>query len=328
MAAIRIGECGAGAEHGYSDGFGHFVSPMHTRVQTIGVDIVRAQGIVSLGETACIRRSDFVSVKTINGLTRGLAVRRLLMAGSTTGLADLHRATGIPKASLLRILATLELCGEAQRIDGNGEWIACPAGHVRRSGAPPARSKASEAGRTARRPLLAYLDHALTGLAHAMPWPSDAAVRHGPKMRVVASNRARFGKAWRRVVVGREVDMLRSAMGRTWLAFSGTPERDELLAQLIPAGASVQARRIALLHELALVRERGYGLRDPLYSGPDADSDAHLSAFAVPVLGHDGVLACVSCVWDAGRCDAAQALQSCLVPLVRAAAAVQAEVTR
>ena len=252
-----------------------------------------------------------LSVKTINGLTRGLEVRRLLSEGSSTRLADLHRATGIPKASLLRILATLERCGEARRIGGNGEWVACAVGAT-----PAGVSAASQS-------LLARLDETLAELARALPWPSDAAIRHGPRMRVVASNRALFGKTWRRAVIGQEIDMLRSAMGRTWLAFTGTRERDALLKQLIPSGASFQARRTAALPELAAVRERGYGLRDPFYSGPDADEDAQLSAFAVPILGDDGVLACISCVWNTGVSDTPRVVQTCLVPLVRGAARIE-----
>ncbi|MBL0283610.1 MAG: helix-turn-helix domain-containing protein, partial [Zoogloea sp.] len=47
-------------------------------------------------------------MKTIDALSRGLDVLRSLEERRGQSLAELHRATGIPKASLLRILETLE----------------------------------------------------------------------------------------------------------------------------------------------------------------------------------------------------------------------------
>src|SRR5581483_259450 len=44
----------------------------------------------------------------IRGLQRGLQVMQVLQAVSIASLAEIHRATGISKPSLLRILSTLE----------------------------------------------------------------------------------------------------------------------------------------------------------------------------------------------------------------------------
>ena len=46
-------------------------------------------------------------VKTIRALARGLDVLQLLQRAGAQRLQDLHRETGLPKASLLRILKTL-----------------------------------------------------------------------------------------------------------------------------------------------------------------------------------------------------------------------------
>ena len=47
-------------------------------------------------------------VKSIRALARGLTVLRLLQQSGGMSLNDLYRASGLPKATLLRILLTLE----------------------------------------------------------------------------------------------------------------------------------------------------------------------------------------------------------------------------
>lgn len=59
-------------------------------------------------------------MKTIDALARGLVVLRSLEERRGQSLAELHRATGVPKASLLRILDTLEQGGFAWRAIGDG----------------------------------------------------------------------------------------------------------------------------------------------------------------------------------------------------------------
>ena len=61
-------------------------------------------------------------MKTIDALSRGLDVLRGLEERRGQSLAELHRATGIPKASLLRILETLEQSGFAWRAIGDGRY--------------------------------------------------------------------------------------------------------------------------------------------------------------------------------------------------------------
>ncbi len=61
-------------------------------------------------------------MKTIDALARGLEVLRSLEERRGQSLAELHRATGIPKPSLLRILDTLEQGGFAWRAIGDGRY--------------------------------------------------------------------------------------------------------------------------------------------------------------------------------------------------------------
>ena len=56
---------------------------------------------------ASMRRAAGTSVKSIRALERGLDVLQALRMGQSAGLKDLHEITGLPKATLLRILRTL-----------------------------------------------------------------------------------------------------------------------------------------------------------------------------------------------------------------------------
>lgn len=247
-------------------------------------------------------------VKSISALRRGLDVLQIVATQRGLGLHELHSASGIPKASLLRILRTLEEAGQVERRAGDGAYV---------SRARPARET-----QTARSPqtLAEVASQSLRVLRERMDWPSDLAVRHGLRMRVIDSNRALYGLAWRRRVIGAEVDMLGSALGRAYLAFCPAAEREELLAELLPQGSARARRREWLEQVLARTRRCGYGSRDALYAGPDADGDSRLSAIAVPVLHGDQVVACLSCVWQVGSVELPEVITGALAQLVRQAA--------
>jgi IclR family mhp operon transcriptional activator len=61
-------------------------------------------------------------MKSIRALERGLEVLRLLSQYEGRSLQALHEASGLPKATLLRILHTLEQSGLAWRAIYDGEW--------------------------------------------------------------------------------------------------------------------------------------------------------------------------------------------------------------
>ena len=83
--------------------------------------------------------------KTINSLERGLAVLRSLEEDTGKSLAELHQATGIPKASLLRILGTLEKSQFA--------WQAIGDGRYRRSISLATRRRLDERNMSTRKPM-------------------------------------------------------------------------------------------------------------------------------------------------------------------------------
>jgi DNA-binding IclR family transcriptional regulator len=71
--------------------------------------------------------------KTIRALERGLQVLDALRANPISPLQDLHRATRIPKSTLLRILHTLDRAGLVSRRLADGHYrLSASAGVVRK----------------------------------------------------------------------------------------------------------------------------------------------------------------------------------------------------
>lgn len=246
-------------------------------------------------------------VKSIAALRRGLDVLGLIRQGNGLALGQLHDMTAIPKPSLLRILKTLEESGWIHRHIGDGLYL------------PREQQEARSADSAPRRELEDVAASVLRGLKKKMPWPSDLGVRSGTRMLVVQSNRSLFGKDWARTVIGAQPDMLGSAMGRAYLAFCPASERKELFGQLIRPGSPMARRREWLDRLLQDVRAQGYATRDPLYAGPDADHDTHLSAIAVPIRSGGGIAACLSCVWHVGTMQESTVISTGL-ELLKAAA--------
>ncbi|HSV77853.1 MAG TPA: helix-turn-helix domain-containing protein [Ramlibacter sp.] len=247
-------------------------------------------------------------VLSIHSLERGLKVLKVIQAGAGVSLRDLHQASGVPKASLLRILKTL---GEQECVGrtADGRYFAVGGG-------------AAQAPDTQATALAVSAQATLEALGAQLPWPSDLGVPDGTRMRVVASNRAAYGRGWRRSVVGAQVDLLDSALGRTYLAFCRPEERLELTEQVLGAEPARRRRREAWEGEIELARTRGFGSRDALYAGPDSHHDDRLSAIAVPVLSNGLAVGCLSCVWDTARATRTEVIESCLAHLVRAACAL------
>ena len=63
------------------------------------------------------------AVKSITALSQGVLVLQRPHATGALTLADLHRQTGIPKATLLRILRTLGESGAVWQRMVDGAWV-------------------------------------------------------------------------------------------------------------------------------------------------------------------------------------------------------------
>lgn len=219
-------------------------------------------------------------VKRVEALARGLEVLRAVQARPGSSLHDLHARTGVAKATLLRSLRTLLESGFISRRLADGAYL-------------PAASAADS-------PLVEAAGPCLEALGRAIPWPTDLGVREGTAMQVLESNRRLSSIRVNRQALGARPHMLWSAMGRAYLAFCPSAEREEILAALCASEAPEDraARNRRLIDRLLEdTRHRGYGVRDSRYGVLDLALARQVSAIAVPVLRGPRVLACLNCVW-------------------------------
>ncbi len=229
---------------------------------------------------------------TIRVVERAVAVIRALDGTAGLSLAELKACTGLPKATLSRLLATLEAQAVVWRALGDGRYRnrvsfrpITPAQHL--------HSRLAEAA----------APH-LEALQRKVVWPSDLTVRHRYWMELVETSRARSGLALNRDRLGHRIDMLLSAVGRAYLAFCPDEEREEILGRLRahpedrvnPGRFNLSAVR----RTLAETRKRSYGTRDPSFGGSAKsirEVDDKLAAIAVPITSARRVLGCINIVW-------------------------------
>lgn len=200
-----------------------------------------------------------VQVKSINSLARGLQVLQVLQASQGLSLAALHRRTGVPKASLLRILKTLMEQGLVWHRMLDEAWM-------------PSFSLAAMAGRRDReQELLEVASPILADLTRRTEWPSVLAVPRLTHMEVIETNVARaYFDQIRLGPMGFQVNMLRSASGRAFLAFCEEPVREAVLQALRRSdrkGDRLARSDAYVAQMLAETRAQGFGLRDPDFGG-------------------------------------------------------------
>ena len=256
-------------------------------------------------------------VKRIEALARGLSVLEALAAGASS-LTELRTRTGIDKATLLRVLKTLDEQGWVHRRLGDSRYHLRTELALRRLPEDPHERLIERGG-----PLLGRLS-ARTGLA------SDLAVRHGCHMRIIESTRRFTRLPLAQRIIGIEPHMLWSALGRAYLAYCPRQERRELVAELArsrdrrdaTAGSSTWVERV-----VRETRARGYGVREPRYWRHSVSSGEPVSAIALPVTLHDGVIAAINMVWPESALDFGTVATRHL-PLLRETAAALGEAMR
>ncbi len=206
--------------------------------------------------------------RTIESLTRGLAVVEALNRRVYTTLSDLHEDTGLPKSTLVRLLDTLISAGYARRISRSAGY--CLTDRVTLlAGGFQSADQIVEASRPHLRAVTR--DH---------KWPLAISTLEGDAMQARYSTLSHSPFALDRIYIGRRIPILISAMGRAFFAFSSDETRALLLATLRGTGRDTD--RAALDEEyitrlIETVRKEGYAV-----SGPVQDDRAF--GLAVPVL--------------------------------------------
>lgn len=196
--------------------------------------------------------ADAGKADAVRSVARALMLLRLMNTTHESSLHDLHAATGLPKATIFRLLRTLRLEGYVQVV-GDG-------GHYRLT------SKVTElgAGYTEKsRVVDAGIPIALA-LTKKIRWPLAIGVLDGDAVVVRYSTMPYSPLAVHATTLGQRLGLLDTAMGRVYLAHCGDAERSALLQLLRDASPDGRIEQERLLDsELELIRRKGYAIRKP-----------------------------------------------------------------
>jgi IclR family mhp operon transcriptional activator len=233
------------------------------------------------------------NVKAIRALERGLEVLQVMQTARAASLNDLHRATGLPKATLIRVLHTLERRGLVWQRIADGAYLPSHTLQER------ARHLDDEDH------LVEVASRVLERLCRQVNWPSILAVPRLDYMEVIETNRPRsYFHHIPLGPIGFRINMLRSATGRAYLAFCGESERAAILARLRASHrpGDAPARNQALVARvLSETRRQGYAVRDPDWGGcfdkPRRESDDGRNSIALPIRVGTAVIGGVNLTW-------------------------------
>jgi IclR family mhp operon transcriptional activator len=252
-------------------------------------------------------------VKSVRALERGIDVLLDIQRRGPSSLHDLHGATGLPKATLLRMLVTLSGRGLVWQRLADGAYMPS-AGRL--------------AGDMALR-LAEIASSELAALSRRIAWPSVIAVPRYAHIEVVETNSpmtrldaATLGP------VGTKLSYIHTAVGRAYLAACDPDERAAIIRRLRPDDASAAsiAQLDAIMAETGL---RGWSSRDPAHPWPDRSQvdvmrDGRRS-IGVAVRAGGRAVAAINITWPARRSSAAEIVERHLPALLETARAIGAK---
>jgi IclR family mhp operon transcriptional activator len=238
--------------------------------------------------------------KPIRSFARGLAVLAALNRhGSATALT-LARETGVPRATVYRLLQTLFDDGYIGRGTADDRF------HLQ------LKVRALSEGFEDEQWITAIAGPALLELTRRTAWPCDVSTLDGLKLVIHETTHRIAPLSIDRNMVGEELPILGSASGLAYISFAPKGERDTLLALLARSSDphDALARDAAQVSRLiAATRRRGYDLRQGGEIWP------HTGSLALPVRVGSRLLGCINTVWMARVISAKEGVSRCLEPL-------------
>lgn len=251
------------------------------------------------------------SFKPVIALARGLDVLRAVNHDRLATVGSIHKATGLDKATIVRMLETLEHEGYIMRDAERAAY------------APTGRSLLLSQGYDRHLWVGSVADPILQAVREQVGWPVDIALFDRDAMIISQTAQERGSVLFVRRRPGFRIPVLTTSLGRAYLAFCGAAEREAVVARLaaVPGPSTELARqpeRLAGL--LAEVRARGYALTDPSYSHEMFDDKVW--AIGVPVRSDAKVFAAINVMLLHSAVSEPAGIAQFLEPLQRTAARI------
>jgi len=255
------------------------------------------------------------SFKPVIALARGLEILQAVNEQRLATVGSLHKATGLDKATIVRMLETLEHEGYVMR-------------DVERTAyAPTGRTLLLSQGYDQHLWIGSVAEPIMQGFRKEIGWPSDIAVFDGDAM-VIAQTTREPGSLLFNRRPGFRFPVLGTSMGRAYLAFCNDEEQARITAKLAgqPGPFTELARHPRQLKKLiAETRERGYAVMDPDYSR--AVFDTKVWAMGVPVRNEHQVFASINVMVLRSAISTEDAIKQFLKPLQQTAARIASALT-
>jgi IclR family mhp operon transcriptional activator len=200
-----------------------------------------------------------------------------------SSIAQLHRQTGIPKPSLVRLLQTLEGLGYVRHAPQPGGYLLT------------SKVRILASGYHSEPRLVEIIAPLLDALTEKIKWPAALSMPDDGAAVVRYTTTPNSPLALLHSTIGMRLSLLTRALGLAYLAFCEPEEREALisLADVAenPENAAARDRR-SLDSTLELIRRQGYALRDPKVRPVS-------NTLAVPVFDAHRVVGAVGITWFA-----------------------------
>lgn len=244
------------------------------------------------------------SFKPVIALARGLEILRVVNEDGVATIRGIHKETGLDKATIVRMLETLEHEGYVMRDPDQPVY------------SPTGRTLLLSQGYDRHLWIGAIAEPILGEFRAHVGWPSDVAICDRDAMVVVQTTRGRQGPLSLNRKAGFRASVLMTSLGRCYLAFCGEEERRRIIEQLAaqPGAWNELARQPRKLQSLlAEVRRLGYAVMDDAYG--DSEYGGTVWAFAVPVMSGPTVYASVNMMMLKSAVTREEAMEKFLGPL-------------
>lgn len=246
--------------------------------------------------------------KIVRGLTRGLEILRVLNERSEASAADLSAATGLPRATVYRLLDTLV---------EEGYVAAAPDTHTYR---PTIACRTLSDGYHDEIWMRDIAAPVIAALGDELVWPTDIATRHDDSMVIRATTHRSSPLSFHRARVGSMVPVMGTSLGLAYLAFCPEAERQAVIATAAakdgPHNALARQPKV-LARMLDEIRARGYGVRD-------GGIVPETGSFAVPVMNGRRCIAAINVQYILSAMSTEEAVRRYLAPMRQAAAQIEA----
>ena len=243
------------------------------------------------------------SFPPVQSVMRSIELLRAMNRAPVSTIDALHRRTGIPKPSIVRLLQTLVHAGLVTHAPQHGAY------HLT-SGV-----RALAAGYHSEPRIVQASAPVLDALTRRLKWPVAVAVFDYDAVVVRYSTVGQSPLALLHSTIGDRLSLVSRGLGRAYLAFCEPDERDAILATLAksPDPEDALARnRNAVAQMIAEVRRRGYAMRDPAVRPVS-------NTIAVPVFDAGRVVASIGLTYFASTMKTEQAVARHLGDVLAAA---------